>query len=192
MKLKIVFILLSSLIFPSEIVKHDFYVSITSIRHNLEKENLFIRIKLFASDIEQSFLHEKENVLGIRENSKNEKVKKNLEKYIFSKFSIKINGKPIDISLVKLVFETSERREDGFVFICEFEAFDISNINSIKVSNSILTERFDSQTNIVFIIVELIFLMIALGCGIVSRDANTIGNTVLEGVSQAAPGAFMG
>tara|TARA_B100000085_G_scaffold282208_1_gene310318 strand:- start:238 stop:759 length:522 start_codon:yes stop_codon:yes gene_type:complete len=151
MKLKIVFILLSSLIFPSEIVKHDFYVSITSIRHNLEKENLFIRIKLFASDIEQSFLHEKENVLGIRENSKNEKVKKNLEKYIFSKFSIKINGKPIDISLVKLVFETSERIEDD-LFICEFEAFDISNINSIKVSNSILTERFDSQTNIVFII----------------------------------------
>ena len=151
MKLKIVFILLSSLIFPSEIVKHDFYVSITSIRHNLEKENLFIRIKLFASDIEQSFLHEKENVLGIRENSKNEKVKKNLEKYIFSKFSIKINGKPIDISLVKLVFETSERREED-LFICEFEAFDISNINSIKVSNSILTERFDSQTNIVFII----------------------------------------
>ena len=142
---------MSSLIFPSEIVKHDFYVSITSIRHNLEKENLFIRIKLFASDIEQSFLHEKENVLGIRENSKNEKVKKNLEKYIFSKFSIKINGKPIDISLVKLVFETSERIEDD-LFICEFEAFDISNINSIKVSNSILTERFDSQTNIVFII----------------------------------------
>ena len=86
LKLKIVFILLSSLIFPSEIVKHDFYVSITSIRHNLEKENLFIRIKLFASDIEQSFLHEKDIVLGIRENSKNEKVKKNLEKYIFKIF----------------------------------------------------------------------------------------------------------
>ena len=151
MKLKIVFILLSSLIFPSEIVKHDFYVSITSIRHNLEKENLFIRIKLFASDIEQSFLHEKENVLGIRENSKNEKVKKNLEKYIFSKFSIKINGKPIDISSIKLIFETAKRIEEDLI-ICELEAFDISNINSIKVSNSILTERFDSQTNIVFII----------------------------------------
>ena len=142
---------MSSLIFPSEIVKHDFYVSITSIRHNLEKENLFIRIKLFASDIEQSFLHEKENVLGIRENSKNEKVKKNLEKYIFSKFSIKINGKPIDISSIKLIFETAKRIEEDLI-ICELEAFDISNINSIKVSNSILTERFDSRTNIVFII----------------------------------------
>ena len=151
MKLKIVFILLSSLIFPSEIVKHDFYVSITSIRHNLEKENLFIRIKLFASDIEQSFLHEKDIVLGIRENSKNEKVKKNLENYIFSKFSIKINGKSIDISSIKLIFETSKRIEEDLI-ICELEAFDISNINSIKVSNSILTERFDSQTNIVFII----------------------------------------
>ena len=142
---------MSSLIFPSEIVKHDFYVSITSIRHNLEKENLFIRIKLFASDIEQSFLHEKENVLGIRENSKNEKVKKKLEKYIFSKFSIKINRKPIDISLKQLIFETAKRIEEDLI-ICELEAFDISNINSIKVSNSILTERFDSQTNIVFII----------------------------------------
>ena len=88
MKLKIVFILLSSLLFPSEIVKHDFYVSITSIRHNLEKENLFIRIKLFASDLEQSFLYEKGVYLGIRKNLQNEKVRQNLEKYIFSKFSI--------------------------------------------------------------------------------------------------------
>ena len=80
-----------------------------------------------------------------------EKVKKNLEKYIFSKFSIKINGKPIDISSIKLIFETAKRIEEDLI-ICELEAFDISNINSIKVSNSILTERFDSQTNIVFII----------------------------------------
>ena len=43
-------------------------------------------------------------------------------------------------------------------------------------------------------IVELsaIFLMIALGCGLVSNmDATTISNTVLEAVSQASPGAFM-
>ena len=93
----------------------------------------------------------KDIVLGIRENSKNEKVKKNLEKYIFSKFSIKINGKPIDISSIKLIFETAKSIEEDLI-ICELEAFDISNINSIKVSNSILTERFDSQTNIVFII----------------------------------------
>ncbi len=142
---------MSSLIFPSEIVKHDFYVSITSIRHNLENENLFIRIKLFASDLEQSFLYEKGIGFGVRKNSQNEKVKKNLEKYIFSKFLIKINGNPIYISLVQLIFETAERLEDDLL-ICEFEAFDISKINSIKVSNSILTERFDSQTNIVFII----------------------------------------
>ena len=151
MKLKIVFILLSSLLFPSEIVKHDFYVSITSIRHNLEKENLFIRIKLFASDLEQSFLYEKGVYLGIRKNLQNEKVRQNLEKYIFSKFSIKINGKPISINLAQLIFETAERLEED-LFICEFEAFDISKIKSIKVRNSILTERFDSQTNIVFII----------------------------------------
>ena len=57
----------------------------------------------------------------------------------------------IESSLVKLTFETAERLEED-LFICEFEAFDIYKINSIKVSNSILTERFDSQTNIVFII----------------------------------------
>ena len=92
-----------------------------------------------------------EDFLGIRKNLQNEKVRQNLEKYIFSKFSIKINGKPISINLAQLIFETAERLEED-LFICEFEAFDISKIKSIKVSNSILTERFDSQTNIVFII----------------------------------------
>ena len=37
-----------------------------------------------------------------------------------------------------------------------------------------------------------IFLIIALGCGIISKmDATSMSNTFLEGVSQSAPGAFM-
>ena len=151
MKLKIVLILLSSLIFPSEIVKHDFYVSVTSIRHDVEKEKLFIRIKLFANDLEKSFLHEKGFGLDLSNNLLLENVKQRVEKYIFSKFSIIINEKPINITFVEQKFENFERVEEGLI-ICELEALDISKINSIIVKNNFLTERFDSQMNIVFII----------------------------------------
>ena len=56
---KIALVLLSSFFLKTQDVKHDFYVSVTSIRHSTEKQNLSIRIKLFANDLEQTFIDEK-------------------------------------------------------------------------------------------------------------------------------------
>ena len=65
---KIALVLLSSFFLKTQDVKHDFYVSVTSIRHNAEKQNLSIRIKLFANDLEKSFVDQKGFGLGILKN----------------------------------------------------------------------------------------------------------------------------
>ena len=79
---KIALVLLSSFFLKTQDVKHDFYVSVTSIRHNAEKQNLSIRIKLFANDLEQSFIDEKGFSLGILKKSPNENAKQHIEKYL--------------------------------------------------------------------------------------------------------------
>ena len=53
---KIALVLLSSFFLKTHDIKHDFYVSVTSIMHSTEKQNLSIRIKLLANDLEQTFL----------------------------------------------------------------------------------------------------------------------------------------
>ena len=148
---KIALVLLSSFFLKTHDVKHDFYVSVTSIRYNKEKENLSIRIKLFANDLEQTFRDEKGFSLGLLKKSSNQNVKQHIEKYIFSKFSIIVNERLINMKFVEQKFENTERVEENLI-ICQLEASNIPKIESIKVKNQFLTESFDSQTNIIFII----------------------------------------
>ena len=148
---KIALMLLSSFFLKTHDIKHDFYVSVTSIMHSTEKQNLSIRIKLFANDLEQTFIDEKGFSLGILKKSPNENAKQHIEKYIFSKFSIIVNEMEINMSFIEQKFENTERVEEDLI-ICELEASNIPKIDSIKIRNQFLTESFDSQTNIVFII----------------------------------------
>ena len=143
--------LLSSFFLKTQDVKHDFYVSVTSIRHNAEKQNLSIRIKLFANDLEKTFVDENGFGLGILKKSPNKNAKQHIEKYIFSKLSIIVNEKLINMSFVEQKLENTERVEEDLI-ICKLEASNIPKIDSIKIKNQFLTESFDSQTNIVFII----------------------------------------
>ena len=119
--------------------------------HSTEKQNLSIRIKLFANDLEQTFIDEKGFSLGILKKLPNENAKQHIEKYIFSKFSIIVNEMEINMSFKEQKFENTERVEEDLI-ICELEASNIPKIDSIKIRNQFLTESFDSQTNIVFII----------------------------------------
>jgi hypothetical protein len=148
---KIALVLLSSFFLKTQDVKHDFYVSVTSIRHNAEKQNLSIRIKLFANDLEKTFVDENGFGLGILKKSPNKNAKQHIEKYIFSKLSITVNEKLINMSFVEQKLENTERVEEDLI-ICKLEASNIPKIDSIKIKNQFLTESFDSQTNIVFII----------------------------------------
>ncbi len=148
---KIALVLLSSFFLKTQDVKHDFYVSVTSIRHNAEKQNLSIRIKLFANDLEKTFVDENGFGLGILKKSPNKNAKQHIEKYIFSKLSIIVNEKLINMSFVEQKLENTERVEEDLI-ICKLEASNIPKIDSIKIKNQFLTESFDSQTNIVFII----------------------------------------
>ena len=150
MNLGIVLMLFSVLIWPFNYEAHDFYVSVTSIRHNLEKKKINIRIKLFANDLEKSFLDEKGFGLSFWKNSPIENTKYYIEKYINSKFYVSINEKPINLNFLEQKFENTELLDEGLV-IYELEAINISKIYSIRVKNNFLIESFDSQTNIVFI-----------------------------------------
>ena len=73
-----------------------------------------------------------------------------IEKYIYSKLSISINEKPVDIRFIGQKLETDNLSEDSVIY-CLLEACDITEIKTISIQNSLLTENFDSQANIVVI-----------------------------------------
>ncbi|MEM9075800.1 MAG: DUF6702 family protein [Bacteroidota bacterium] len=127
---------------------HEFYLSITTIQHVAEEEKLSIRIKIFVNDLEESIFQEQGVRLGLWKNTPIDNAQSYVEDYICSRLSISINNTPIPLEFNSLKVESAEILEDH-VILCQLEAYNVSEIISIKIQNSFLIESFDSQANIV-------------------------------------------
>jgi hypothetical protein len=125
-------------------------MSYTSVKHNPENEELFIRIKLFVNDLEESLYEHQGLSSEFQKNSPIENKEHYVEKYIYSKLSISINEKPVNMRFIGQKLETDNLSEDSVIY-CLLEACDITEIKTISIQNSLLTENFDSQANIVVI-----------------------------------------
>jgi len=127
---------------------HDFYLSVTSIQYHPETQRLSVKVKLFINDLETSILQEQGVRLRMGTDTPHEFAPIYVEQYLCSKLFISINGSPISLSYLNQQVEPAEVFEDN-VIICQLEAHDIPPITTIKVYNSLLTDAFDSQTNII-------------------------------------------
>ena len=150
MNLKTLLILLSVIILSSDLRAHDFYLSVTTLKHNIKDKKLAIQIKLFINDLEESIFQEHGVSLGIWENSPIENAEYYVEKYIYSNLFLSINDNPVEIEFIELKIKTTEVTEDKVIY-CELEVCNITEISSISVQNKLLLESFDSQANIVVI-----------------------------------------
>ena len=150
MRLKRLLIIFTIIVLPAKLEAHEFYVSYTTIKHNSENQELFIRIKLFINDLEEAFSQNQNPTLGLWENLSIKNSDLYIEKYLHTNLSISINDKPIEIQFIEKKMETDQFIEDN-VIICELEACNVSEIKKISIQNSVLTESFDSQVNIVVI-----------------------------------------
>ncbi len=148
MRKKIALTLLLVGVLPAVLSAHQFYISITSIQHLPEAQKLRVRVKLFVNDLEESIYQEKGIRIGLWKNNPIEDAQSYVEQYITSRLSIAINDAAVPLNFLNQKVEPAEVLEDN-VILCELEANDVSEIATIKVRNSILTETFDSQANII-------------------------------------------
>ena len=148
MRLKTLLILFSITVLPNKKTAHEFYISHTSIKYNSENQELFIRIKLFVNDLEESLSQNQNATLGLWKNLSIENSEPYIEQYLQSKLSVSINDKPVEIQFIEKKMETGQFIEDNII-TCELEACNIIEITKISIQNNLLTESFDSQVNIV-------------------------------------------
>jgi len=146
---KRIFLLLFLLGFcPALLHAHEFYISITTIHHQEATEKLSIRVKIFVNDLEESIFQEQGIRLGLWKNVPIENAQAYVADYVCSRLSISINGTPIPLQFQQQRVESAEVVEDH-VIVCQLATDKVPDINQIKVYNTLLTETFDAQTNIV-------------------------------------------
>ncbi|WNM19208.1 DUF6702 family protein [Flavobacterium capsici] len=126
----------------SSFIIHKFYVGMFQLEFVPQKKELQITTRLFIDDLNEALKKKfhKKTFLAEENESKEDVVL--LQKYFSEKFKIQINGQT-----KSYVFLSKEIENN--VLICYFKIKDIQKINSLEIENSILTDLFPEQQNII-------------------------------------------
>ena len=117
---------------------HKFYTSITQIDYNEKSKSFEIIMRVFVDDLEKSITSQRKKNYKIANDLDN----KLLNNYLTDKFLIQANQKTLQTKVIGTELERD-------ILIIYLEALSSSNANTLRIKNSILTELFPSQTNIV-------------------------------------------
>lgn len=128
----------------SSFMVHKFYMAIYQINYVPEKKMLQITTRIFVDDLNKTLEKKYNKELFLGDERESTESLTFLKKYLVDNFSVKINGHIKPMNFIS-------KEMDGDVLVCYLSIKDISKIKSIEVFNSILTESFVEQQNIVHV-----------------------------------------
>ena len=126
---------------------HPVHVSVTNIEYNTTEDRFDISIKLFTDDFEDILNQKYEANLDLINNIEDNNNDDYIIKYIFEHFSFEING--TDKTEKKLNFVNKENQDLATWLYFEYQTKE--NINSIEIKNSLMTDLYHDQTNLLII-----------------------------------------
>lgn len=123
---------------------HPFYVSISQINYNESKESLEITMKIFVEDLLQTIESTKGTKLYLGEEKELPQADSIIQQYILEHFDVQVNDQSIELNFLG-------RELENDVLWCYLEGFEVSNISTMNIKNSMLMEHFYTQMNIVHV-----------------------------------------
>lgn len=124
--------------------RHDFHVSILNIAHNSKSESLELTLKVFTDDLEaavEKWLYEDLN-LGTQDESP--RADRYIQEYLTNRIKINLDGKPAEWKWLGKEVELDATW-------CYLEIQGLSTLKKIEISNHVLLEQFDDQSNLVHV-----------------------------------------
>lgn len=135
------FLFFGSLILILTGFSHKFYVSLVQVQFNPENKALEITMKIFTDDLEYAISGSK-LTYGLGTETEPPQADSVLFNYVKNNFKIKINGQ-----YFSPVYIGKEVEMDVTWIYTEVEGVEL--INSIEVSDRMLTELFEDQVNLI-------------------------------------------
>ena len=123
---------------------HEFYLSVTEIEYNNEKQSLQIITRVFIDDFEDVLNERYGAELQLSEGAEEGAVTKNISKYLKQKLRLQVNGEELQLNYLGKEYDA-----DQLVLYIEVE--NLAPFNKIEVTNEILTDLFDDQKNVVHV-----------------------------------------
>ena len=139
--------LLVGFLAPSNYSLHEFHMSKCLIEYAEDEAALQVTLHLFIDDLEETLRLNGIDNLFICTEKEAPDAESYMEQYFQQTFKIDVNGQQIPFE-----FLGKEISEDLMGAWCYLEFKGIHSIETLTITNSILTETFDDQKNIVSIV----------------------------------------
>lgn len=123
---------------------HKFYVSVTEIEYKSEAASLQIISRVFIDDMENLLKTRYDEELYLTAKEEHPSAEVFLEKYISEKFKIEVDGKPV-------VLHYLGKKYDNDIMNLYLEVEEVNDPNTVLVQNTILTDLFPDQKNVVHV-----------------------------------------
>ena len=123
---------------------HAFHVAVTEIEYDGKSSQLEITHRIFIDDLEVALTEWSSEKIDILNPSDPAKLNELIGKYLSEKTSYILNEKEVEVKYL------GSEREEAVMYCYQFVS-DVKKVKSLKVSNTVLMETFDDQTNIVHV-----------------------------------------
>lgn len=121
---------------------HKFYTAIFKIDFNENKKRIEVTTRIFVDDLNTAISKKYNRKMLLNSDKETEQDVVFLKKYLAEKMSLKVNGKQQTMR-----FLSKEVEEN--VLICYFNCDAITKVKSFEITNTVLTEIYEDQQNIV-------------------------------------------
>ena len=123
---------------------HKFYLSVTNVDYSEKEQSLQIISRIFIDDMEAVLEARYEVSAALATEGESSEADAYIEKYFRSKFAVSVNGEAKD-------FRFLGKRYDKDLLVCYIEVAGVpqASLKSVEITNSLLTDLFDEQRNLV-------------------------------------------
>ena len=135
-------LLLFAVLFLSSFSAHKFYVSVTQIDYVPSKKRVEITSRIFIDDLEKGLTKKYNKKVNLTSTKELPEAEELIKSYLKEKIKVSINKKPQNIEFLA-------REVEGDVLILYTKIAVSKKINTFEIYNSLLTEVYADQQNIV-------------------------------------------
>lgn len=124
---------------------HPIHVSVTEIEYNEKNKSLQIISRIFIDDLETSIRSQlKQESLDILEPKNGMTTDQLVSNYLKEHFRIQLDSKPVKVNYIAHEIE-------DLAIICYLEIENVKKLKSIEVTNTVIQETHDDQSNLVHV-----------------------------------------
>jgi hypothetical protein len=126
---------------------HPFYVTVTEINYNEKEKLIEISCKMFSDDLEKELTKYSHHDIDLSKPANKTQNEKTISDYVQKHLQIAIDG-----NQVGLQFVGTENESDATWSY--FQVNNIAGLKKIEINNSLMYESFQSETNLIHVMVK--------------------------------------